>query len=175
MKSIALNFMESIVHNLRKIPLFFLFLLFSAMTWSHDHVGNDFSVGLKSGFFSTEATDTSLPLGVQFEYKLNHYFSMELDYLRGDSEKSGVDLDIETIAGYAVFRTKNTSYLLLKVGTVQLNTTSKATLSQDNSDVGTTYGVGAGLVFDSLISVESEYTVLSKDIKYIGLSLRFGF
>jgi len=167
--------MSTVTIKLKTLFLYILLSFFSTLTWSHNHADNDFYVGLKSGYFSSKFINGSSPLGLQFEYKLNRYFSMEIDYLRGDLEYSGINFSAETIAGYTSLRTTNTTYLLLKLGVMHLNHSLKIASSQDQKNIDVSYGIGAGVVINSLVSIESEYTVLNDGLDYLGISLRFGF
>jgi hypothetical protein len=167
--------MSTVTINLKTLFLYILLSFFSTLTWSNSHADNDFYVSLKSGYFSSTFIDGSSPVGLQFEYKLNRYFAMEVDYLRGDLDYRGINFSAETIAGYASFRTTNTTYFLLKLGVLQLNHSLKIPSSQDQNAIDVSYGVGAGVVINSLVSIESEYTILNDDLDYIGIALRFGF
>jgi len=167
--------MSTVKINFKTLFLYISFSLFSTLAWSHNHDDNSFSISLKSGYFISNFTDGSAPLGLQLEYKLNRYFSMEIDYLRGRLDYGNNDFSAETLAGYASFRTTNTTYMLLKLGVIQTNYSLKTASPQDKNNIDLSYGVGAGVVINSLVSIENEYTALNDDLVYIGVSLRFGF
>jgi len=150
--------------------------LCSSIAWSHDHTENTFYVGLKSGalFADEPKVESTNALGIQLEYHFNPNLSIEADYSRWDSDEdnSSDNLNFETLAAYAVLRSRNTTYALIKMG-LQNNLGSSAILKQ--SRVNLSAGIGAGVIINRRFSVESEYTLVNENFTYLGITLRVGF
>ncbi|MFT6030387.1 MAG: hypothetical protein ACI8O8_002132 [Oleiphilaceae bacterium] len=163
-------------HHLSALFLLSFLLFFSAVSWSHDHTENQFYVGIKSGFLTSEETniERSNPIGLQLEYHFHQNFALEIDYLNANFEYGdpAQNINSHSLAAYGVFRTKHTTYFLLKVGIHnELNSPSEINQSATSLSVG----VGSGIILTRHYSIESEYTLLDDHQRYIGLSLRYGF
>lgn len=123
---------------------------------------------------------TSLGLGAAYHF--TDEFAIELDYLKSDllteilSFRQAVvpvfGRDITSVAVYGALRSQGKFYGMAKLGYMAKKT---SIFNETDSATGYSYGVGGGIRLNKTASIEAEYTSLSSDFKFIGLSLRFTF
>lgn len=166
----------TMTNTLRNLTLFSFIVLCSSAARSHDHIENKFYIGMKAGalFAENPKADSTNPIGLQLEYNINQNLAIEVDYIKGstDRDNSASNVNIEYLGTYGVLRSKNTTYALVKVGFVN-NLATASELNQESTSLSA--GVGAGVVINRNFSLESEYTLINEDLKYFGLSFRYGF
>ncbi len=161
---------------LRGLATFTSVFLCSISAWSHDHLENEFYIGIKAGalFADEPKADSINPIGVQFEYHFNPNIAVEIDYIKGSSDKDDLPnkANMESLGVYAVLRSKNSTYALVKVGLEDDLGTSKV-LNQNG--ISLSAGIGAGVILNRHFSIESEYTWINENQKFLGITFRYGF
>ena len=156
-------------------------------------------------FDSVEGTDfdadTSIGIGVVAGFTFDETTSFELSHTRGDTDAEVSvygfpftgDTSIETTALYAVYRSNNPVYYLLKAGIghekVELDVQYCGMVSgtyacingknwdveESVSDSGLTLGLGGGWKLSKQLVLEAELTLIEKDVNYITLEINYYF
>ncbi|AWF82761.1 hypothetical protein BTJ40_19155 [Microbulbifer sp. A4B17] len=128
--------------------------------------------------FDFKGVDNPLNLGLRAGYVRASGFGVEVEYtssvLSGETEVYGRDVDVElnTFATYATYRTEGDWYLKGRLGVLY----EDVTVGSDSSDdLGISLGAGIGYNLSDAYRLEFEYTVLERDVSFWsgGFSLRF--
>ncbi len=134
--------------------------------------------GLKLGKFLIDVSDIddADAVGFMAGYDFGEGFALQLEYLSGDTDYLGVDIDVESIGGYGVFRSKGPFYIMGKLGIIREELkASNGSLSISEDDSGSSLGIGGGFRAGDKFGLELEYTLIEEDMDFFGASayLRF--
>lgn len=144
---------------------------------------NPVHFGLKAGRMDADVPGFGKAsiLGLLFGFDLHRddsgVFSFEGEYTRnlsdGDLAIGAIpgDWKIETLAGYAAYRTAGNVYVKAKTGIlhqdVKVSTAAAAPFA--GQDTGFSFGSGIGWRFNRKTGLELEYTVLEEDLTFLSL------
>ena len=148
----------------------------------------DVSLGLKFGqtvvsdfeddpVLSQVDVEGESAFGLNASYQLTPGLHIDLELVRGGSTFSmpglSLDVDIDTTAVYAAYRSQGDLYLAGRIGYL------RQTLDSDEigkaSESGSSLGFGAGYRVSPRVAVEVDYTLVEEDIDWLMASLRYRF
>ncbi len=149
-------------------------LLAGAACIAPQAVAGDWSFAAKTGpmLIDQSGTDNPTNVGVTAGYELGVLagdLGIEGEYttsVNKGSTPSGRDLNVDTAALYAAFRSAGPIYLIAKAGGAWIDRTGRG------SDTGASYGVGVGFSL-ALLDLELEYTRIHNDVDFLSLGVRF--
>ncbi len=151
-----------------------------ADTNSNHSERNGFYGGGTLGFMAVDVdnVDPLFNAGLQVGYHFNDGFAVEAQYtdsMSGDSYdvnygygSRSIDIDIRTLAAYAVYRSPGSVYFKGRAGVLNEKIGSM-------SDTGLSAGVGIGFKAGDSAAFEIEATVIEQDVNFISASLNIGF
>lgn len=132
------------------------------------------TMGLNFGQLDVDISgvDGENSTGFSLGYDFGNNWSAELAMNYGSAD-AGFNMDIDTTAFYATYRSSNEGgYVLTKIGYL-IEDVSASGYSE--SDTGMSYGLGAGYHFNTNLSLEAEYTIVESDVNMLGFGLRYAF
>jgi len=140
---------------------------------SAEDSGGQLYGGLKVGQFLIDVDfldiDDADVVGFMAGYDFGERFSLQLEYMTGDTDAGNVDFDIDTFGGYGVFRSAGNAYIMGKIGLVKEDlTASNGLTSISEDDSGTSLGIGAGFRAGEHLAAELEYTLIEEDMDFLG-------
>ncbi|MCK4739019.1 MAG: outer membrane beta-barrel protein [Deltaproteobacteria bacterium] len=178
---------------MKKIILIMTLLLVVAVsTTPVEAKEGDMYGGVKAGFMliDVKSVDDILAFGGLFGMgiapKVYVEAELNLGFIGGNFEPvPGVDgdFDIWTIGAYAVYKETLVEkigtqkvYLKGKIGVLYENVRAKVdTFNESLSDVGLTFGGGAGIKLDDKTDIEVELTLLEGDVWFLSTGVNFAF
>ncbi|AMX03317.1 outer membrane beta-barrel protein [Microbulbifer thermotolerans] len=113
--------------------------------------------------------DSPLNLGLRGGYILPSGWGFELEYTnslisgQADVFANDVDVDVQTMAGYATYRSYGDVYFKGRLGVLYEDVSVGASSSDDT---GVSLGAGIGFNYGPNTNIELEYTVIEEDIAF---------
>ena len=127
---------------------------------------------------SENPTNAGIVLGISTE---NNMLALEAEFT--NSVNSGtiqglpnVNLDIQTVSLYGVFRSPGKVYFKGKIGVISETVTmSDGIITVEADESGTSLGAGVGFKVGSNNNIEIEYTIVDQEVNFLSLGFNFGF
>ena len=148
--------------------------------------GDALYYGVKAGLMMPDVPEMGNATNIGFVVgsKLNNDISVEgemtITAIDGDVSIMGVsgDWDVMTLAGYAVYRSKNNGdmYFKAKAGLLYEDVgiqMSGFPISASGTDTGLSLGFGAGFDIGDGRTLEVEYTIIESDISFLSVGVNF--
>jgi len=128
--------------------------------------------GIKGGFMKPDGsnTDSAGNIGGVIGQSFARYFSWEaeLNLTIFDGEIGTRDWDINTLGGYAVFRTEGDINFKGKAGLVYWDSTF-------DDDIDLSLGIGVGFKMGQSGMLDVEFTQINDDVDYISVGYIFNY
>lgn len=117
--------------------------------------------------------------GINLGYEFTPGWSAELQVVSAGVELEApsagtADIDVRSAGVYAAYRSSGPAYFIGRVGFINV-TTSADFLSEDESDSGSSLGLGAGYRLNPNLGLELEYTIATDETDWVLVSTRYSF
>ncbi|UTA46503.1 porin family protein [Simiduia sp. 21SJ11W-1] len=164
---------------MKHISLFALLLTFSLNVLAQaEREGVYGGIGLGVMSINYGNADNPTNASLQLGYHFNDHWAAELQYTDSLSDgkvtvqsgyySSSVDVSIQTMAAYAVYRSPGQVYFKGRAGVLQEKVLGA-------SDSGLSVGLGLGFKIADSAAIELDATLIEQDVNYFSASLNFGF
>ncbi len=137
-----------------------------------------FYLGLKAGQIEVDGTpvDTETGFRALAGYQLSESFALEVDLLTGEGEAFDLDLSLDTVGVYGVYRTPGRYYLLGRLGFLAKHIEVENIPSREQNNTRWSGSIGAGVrVPNEDWLLEAKYSRFDSDLDYIGVNLSTRF
>ena len=162
------------MHRITGLAGFLLFTVFLFSTHVH---AEGLTFGAKGGPMQLDVagaddpTNAGVAIGYEFGVVLGDLgFEGEFTTTVKEGKIGGLDLNIDTVAAYATYRTPGFIYLKGRAGYLAWD--ASQTLGETVDDTSASYGIGLGLSL-KVIKFELEYTQIDDDINFVSLGIMF--
>ena len=153
------------------------FLLFSLFLISAQVYAEGLTFGAKGGPMQLDVSGADDPInagvaiGYEFGVGLGDLgFEGEFTTTVKDGKIGGLDLNIDTVAAYATYRSPGFIYFKGRVGYAGWD--AAQALGDTADDTSASYGIGLGLSL-KVLKFELEYTQIDDDINFVSLGIMF--
>lgn len=129
--------------------------------------------GVKFGNASVSAEESKDGSGNGFilGYNFSPVIAVELDIASYEAGIVNYDVDIDTTALYAAYRSEGSLFFKAKIGYINEEVKS---VDFKVTDSGASYGIGAGIQNENLLA-EVEYIIIEEDVTSLSVNLIYKF
>ena len=157
--------------TLKKIVLCTIVALLPLNTFASAYIGVKMGPMIVNETIASENPyNTGFVLGVSSE---NKQLALEAEFTNSVNSGtlqgfSDINIDIQTVSLYGVFRTHGSIYLKGRIGVIsEAVTMSSSVISVEADESGTSLGAGLGFKVGSNNNIEIEYTIIEADVNFL--------